>query len=225
MAFENISGDYTETDPNSQISATTTRATGTLITYQNATYFSKDFGAGFFSGDFEFDFTWYNAVDSAANATVQHFPFMLSNVLAGYQTHIDADNDLLSMDWAQSTGNTRVVEWDGASGYADTYAAANDNVIHYCTMIRDEAIGTYGRFYLDLYSDSGRTTVLDNLFLDLHTSKKDFRNIQLLNNRDNGTNSADKKWSGYVEDVDLAAGATGLGIPLIMHDRRMRYNG
>lgn len=195
---------WTETDGAGVLTVTSAKVTGALQTYTTATYLSKDLGAGYLSGDFTFNFTLYNAIDSANNATVLHYPLIVSNVLAGYQTHINDDNDLMSVGWKQSTGEILLIEWDGATGQSTSYVGADDT-IYYCTFRRDESVGTYGTIYLDIYSNSGRTTLLSSLSRLIQGSTKDYRYVQLTVSRDDGTSNSDKRWSGYVEDVDLDA--------------------
>jgi len=96
---------------------------------------------------------------------------------------------------------------------SDEYAAAI-NTTYYNKVKRDEAIGDNGTLYMYIYSDAGRTNLLDTLSVAL-TSKVDFRYFYVAQNTDTG--GADECY-GWLENLDLQEASTGFAhsVGLIM---------
>ena len=160
---------YTEVDPTSTI--TVDSATQISVASGINSYIYKDKGVDFFGGDFQFsvDFNTSGGVNEQCTAGF----WMLSNNIGTVAEH-DANNwPYLLVRFRRSVSYYRdIIEHDGTSVYETNYQM--DTRPGYYTIIRDEAIGGFGRLTLKEYSDEARTTLVDTLYLDLHV-KTDFR--------------------------------------------------
>ena len=199
MAIENFLT-YTEEDPNNRITITSSTITFASIARNETAYVYSDKGVNHFSGDFEhlleinqtsglnggWNYSWFMSNDLGDGATLQ----TASKSYLGVNT----------LNTGDTTPNIYLAEVDsGTLYYAGPYVGAL-NTPYYIKVKRDEAVGTYGKVYCYIYSDSGRTTLLDTLELLMHTSKKDFRYIYGFNTY-NDANTYTQ--SGYTKNLDL----------------------
>ena len=175
--YEDFYNDYSEVDPNSHIE----RASGTPYKvsfntlYRNETaYVYKDHGAGHFSGDFEH--LWEFEITIANNSAVV-IGWGMANTLNDYRSIDLASGDELAVQLNKSAGGSYLVylfELIAGTQYYDSSVALSAATTYYCTTTRDEAVGTYGTLYLDVYSDASRETLVDALSVTLH-EKEDFQ--------------------------------------------------
>ena len=193
---------FTEVDPAGDISITSTKITSTANDTQNNAYVYKDMGVDHFNGDF----THYFEVQLETGSDTgqrQNFWAMANNV--GEQDALQvADQSHFAWSFGDEGANTlrRLYETDGATDYTDTdnNTTLGYGTLYYVRVKRDEAVGTYGTLYVDIYSDSGRTTLIDSQSLTLHTSKKDFRYI--YGEMNDGRTQAGVV-TGYTQNLDL----------------------
>lgn len=146
-------------------------------------HYVKDFGADYFDGDFSFELEIlvYDDGQCAQDLGLGMF-CVLSNVDNDVGDLIVGDDDYIG--FYVFTGQSGVYdqqivleEFDSGTSYKDTYGVSSgivDTQFWY-RMYRDENASTYGTLYLYIYSDEERTTGVDTLSLELHTSKKDYR--------------------------------------------------
>lgn len=191
MALEDFTT-YTEVDPRGEITVT-----NDTVSWSNAYsvnyYVYKDFGTDFFSGDFEHKMTiWYNR---GSNSWEPNFQWALSNnigVFGSLQTD-DFCAGLRNYGTNSSKFHFSIV------GRSEIFISVSNNTVYYVTIKRDESIGTNGRLYVYLYSDSARQNLVNSAHLDI-TTKKKFRYYYPLMSEDSGTSYYQ---SGYTKDVDL----------------------
>lgn len=197
MATEDFTT-YTETDPNSRITVTSAKVSWSGLTRNETAYVYADKGAAHFSGDFTHHFDGESTSESASDS-IGNF-WMLANAVKNMQA-LDTDgDDYLACFYFDQTPLIFLRERDSSTNYQDFYSGASATQYWY-ECERDETVGTYGTIYLRIYSDSGRTTLLDTLSVTLHTSKKDFQYIYATNTLNSGTTSSH---TGYVQNLDLA---------------------
>jgi hypothetical protein len=83
----------------------------------------------------------------------------------------------------------------------DGYVTASTDTLYYLTIERDEGIGTYGTIYVYIYSNSGRTTLVDTLSVLVEAATIDYRYIYGTVNYVVGGASV---FTGYTQNLDLA---------------------
>jgi len=191
---------YTELDPENSVTVTpneidfahvNSRGTDTMV--------YEDMGIDYFSGDFEHLFTaGITSADTYALPTV----WMLSNTVDDMYDLALANQGFLEVDFYQHWDGYLCVQLhertEGAGAvYEDVWTGSSAGVTYYFKVKRDESIGAFGRLYLYIFSDSGRTNLLKTLQLDLH-AKQDFRHIYALNSHNNGEYYYA---SGFVKDL------------------------
>ena len=200
MALENFTT-YTEVDTNSHISKTSTRVTWSNLNRNEDAYLYKDFGIGYFEGDFTVNLT-LNITSPDESGTYEHI-LTLANSLDDFKGIDDASGDALTIQHLSQSGTTTriaVQELDGGTLYTSSYYNITANTAYYLKIIRDESVGTYGTLYCYIYSDAARTTLLSTLSVTLHTSKKDFRYIYPIQTYNDSNNFP---MGGYVENLNL----------------------
>jgi len=201
MAFEDFNS-YTEVDPNSRytISGDGEKITVTALQKGEDSYIYDDKGVDFFDGDFEhlveFSGTY---IDTDARCVVHS----LSTSLGPFRDGSVYLADTFAIDIsAASSSFMRIIiyEVDGASVYVDNWNGASWGTPYYGTFYRDPGVGTYGTLYLEIYSDSLKTTLVYTLSITLHSSIKKMRySYGTQSWGDAGTQAI----SGYTNQLDL----------------------
>jgi len=186
---------FTEVDPNSDITLTSdTCSFDTLDNGANAWVY-KDEGVDFFDGDFNHEVQV--KITGQTGGYGRAMVWSLTNTITDFKSCSDG----LGVAFNHRGGNRwiELYERNSSTEYSD-YGNYTENTDYYLTIERDESIGTYGRIYCYIYSDSNRTTLLDTLQLDLH-EKVDFRYIFCLQ-RLGGAGSG-STYTGYVKNLNL----------------------
>lgn len=209
---------YTEVDASAVLTQTTARATATVLSRNTTAYLYYDFGAGHFSGDVEFVFTsQITAVPAPAAGRLGGVIGMvaLCNTLGDVITwrgSLPAIHCFMYNSTDAGTAQQYYLEEGNSGGtYVDNSINLTSLGIYYPRFERDESVGTYGTIYLYIYSDSGRTTLVDTLSLTLHTAKYDFRYLETTFSADDNL-GVNRTLSGYVEDLDLQDGVVRRGL-------------
>jgi len=201
MATEDFST-YTEVDENSDYTVTAPKIDITSITRASTSYVYDDKGAAHFAGDFDHNVEYY--VGSGTTDGERTNIWAMSNDI-GDQAALDAANVSFfcaSMGKESASLLKRLYEYDGSTEYIDTDndTAVAVDTLTYATLLRDEAVGTYGTLYFYHYTDSGRTTLVSTQSITLHSSTKDFQYVYgTMSDGRTGTNT----YTGYVQDLDL----------------------
>lgn len=202
---------FTEVDPNTRITVTSTQASFSALARNEDAYVYKDRGADYFNGEFigQFDFEITAHGDSGGVVGL----WGVANVIDDIQGIINSSEDALSVNawWNGSTLYLILAEIDGGVAYEVTYAISL-NTHYYCTIKRNENLGTYGRLYLRVYSDAARETLLIEKSLALHSSKKDFRYHYAVQSRTGA--GATATLTGYGQNytfLEPGGGAASMG--------------
>jgi len=199
VTLEDFTG-YTEVDPDGTVTVAADTITFTDFDRNATAYVYKDFGAGYFSGDFvhqmklivsDFDYTSRAAVHMLANTVDELFGIQMGSGDA-IGVYVDGPND--------TKYDLVLFEIDGGTLYTSTYENLGKLVDFHLVIERDESVGSYGRVTCHVYADETHTWLLETLTLDLHSSKKDFRYLYGLCAYDTGSSA---ELSGTVEDLLL----------------------
>jgi hypothetical protein len=209
MAIEDFTT-YTETDPNSRITTTASKVSWALLSRDEDAYVYKDKGSGYFSNDFKFNFT-HRTTASVASGVRTVGCWAITNIVDDLQGIDAANGDYITVLCGKTIPGAytlSVWECDGGTIYSGVAAYAIElNTDYYCTVIRDESVGTYGTIYLYIYSDSARKILLNTQTIALHTSKKNFRYLFAVITQDTGT--ATTTHSGYTENMTVTVPIIG----------------
>ena len=198
---------YTEVDPNSHISATSSRMTGTTINRNETAYAYYDKGADYFDAlDIDFD-------------------IFISNLDQNDVLGVLGITNTLSHLGGLGKSDIRVVFYgSGAFKTLNLNANTGDtmnislNTTYYCTLERVAGNATVN---LKVYSDSGRANLLDTLTVSLETASTKHRYIFGISSQYTNNNYAA---SGYVENVVINAVSSQSVIPIMMAHRRRRIS-
>ena len=192
MATENLTT-YTEVDSGADITVSASAAQFDTMRRDAVSYVYKDFGAGYFSNfdiDFEFEIT---SVSGNSGVTVL---CAVSNTIGTLQDFIDNTDGIDALAFS-NTGNLEILLTDRSNSNEDSYidGGTSSNLL-YCTMQR---IGTTTT--LRIYSDSGRTTLVDTLSITCETETK--RYFYALISRDSASAATDTQ-TGYTQNFEIS---------------------
>ena len=191
---------YTEVDPGSDLSIITSQVSiSTLRARNNSTYVYYDFGADYFDGDFEVQFSVYLSL--FANSQILD-TFVLANEVG--DSYSRSGNELSyrlqTNGSGNQTANLRERYSSGASTDSDSGTIlSKDNVIYY-TIKRDSSVGTYGTLYCFVYSDSARNNLSTTFSVRLHSAES-YRYLYILSAYNDGANS--NATSGQIDDLKV----------------------
>ena len=191
---------YTEEDPLSNISKTSTRITFADLRRGTVAHVHYDKGDAYFDGDFEILLT---VRLSEAQSEALEFGWALTNDVANFKAIADANKSAFGLRWYH-TGvklNLEGIELDDGYEYSAIEAyEISTNTTYYLKIVRDESVGAYGTLYFYIYSDPDRNNLLATMTATLHSPKKDFRHLfGLESHADGGTQES----SGYIENLEI----------------------
>jgi len=186
---------YTEIDPENGVTVTPLEVSFSGVNFRGTdTYVYSDKGINHFDGDFEHLLT---AQISSIGTYALPIVWMLANTVDNKRGMLDSNEDFLLLEFYQT--QLRIQECVNGIEYEDVWTAASVGTTYYVKLVRDESVGSYGRLYCYIYSDSGRTILLKTLQLDLR-EKEDFRYIYALNTDNDGQTY---RASGFIRDLNL----------------------
>lgn len=186
MTIEDLTT-YTEVDPNNKLSATTTRASGNSVRRNETCYQYYDKGTDFFN-ELNINFTIRLSTSGIEQALGV---FGLANNLNHF--YALAATDIFVLFYSPS--DNRLYLNKGGSAGSD-YTSAPLNTTYYCTLKR---LAGADSVYLDVYTNSARTTLKDTLEITGLSGVK-WRYIYALASYNTGANAS---CSGYVENIDI----------------------
>jgi hypothetical protein len=190
MAIENLTT-YTEVSGAGAITVSTSAATFNTMRRDDVAYVYKDFGLNYFA-DFNIDFeAKIDATDTQGNTAI----CAVSNTIGTFGDMQTANDGIVV--WAYSSASdlrfyVSDYNLDNSDFYTDGGTSSN---LLYMTFIRNGSTST-----LDIYSDSGRTSLIDSLSITSETGDK--RYFYALASRDGGTFPSDTI-SGYTQNFEI----------------------
>lgn len=147
---------FTEVHNTPCIRYTDERVTLTNIPRNTDEYLYIDKGSGFFN-DLQIDFAVYIDTTSANYGRI--CTVCITNTVNDMGSV--ASTDLVTYIYKDGSGVYQIHLNRGA-GVADTYYNISGNTVYYCRLVRSPSADTV---YLDIYSDPGRSTLLNRLSL------------------------------------------------------------
>ena len=186
-------------DPSSDLTVTSSRLTWTSVVSRNTNVYSiKDFGSGFFTGDFQIDFT-YRADSGGTNQFSG--PVCIAGVTdTSGDTYEDATDAFCVMQRVVASSQQVIgVTDETASGAIGENISVN--TIYYLTGIRSGS-----NFTVEIYSDSDRMTLVATSD-PLTVSTGDFQYGMAFSARTTG--STGRNVSGYIEDWEVTISGGG----------------
>lgn len=190
---------YTKTDPSSDLTVTSTKVTATTMASVVA-HLRKDFGAGYFAGNFTVRYE-IQKTDSAAGEYFDAIIFSDNAPPCSTDIYNAHANAILVEVPGSATSNTYLFAYDGASPYYQISAGADlaSATTYYCTLVRDESVGTYGTIYNYIYSDAARTTLAFSVqSVTLRSPKVDYRYFSAIaSDHSGGAGSV----TGFVQNI------------------------
>jgi hypothetical protein len=196
MATEDLTT-YTEVDPATYISKTTTRVDWTNLPRNVDAYLYKDKGDAHFSGDFEHLLTTLYDAGQQYSAVGC---WCLANILDDACAVAAADGLFLQLSGRSTYFQLELYEYLDGVAYSDISSQLAFDTPYYVKIKRDENVGDHGTLYAYIYSDAERTELVDTLTLTLH-EKQDFRYIYAATSYN--SNNPGYIQTGYCENLDL----------------------
>lgn len=201
MTTENLTT-FTEVDPNNRFTVTATKVDVSALERAEDAYVYDDKGVAHFNDDFEqLHDIYVNSI--SANDSIFH-SWILANDIDEWQGLVDGSKDAFTIQLFKVAAGggawINMKESDGGTEYNDIWTGGSDDTIYYLKIRRDEAVGTYGTLYCDIYTNAERTTLVDTLVITLHSSKKDFRYYYAASSVNDGGGQG---FTGYSQNHDL----------------------
>jgi len=216
MATEDLTT-YTETDPNSHISVTSSRSTFTAMHRSEDAYVYKDKGVDHFNGDYEHLVTvYFDAYALDGFGVVWALTNVIDDWYAIYNS-TDIEHEVTLYRYTGNGGESQLYVREltaSIGGFTDDYGAISMDTLYYLKIKRDEAVGDNGTLYCYIYTDSGRTNLHDTLAIAL-ADKYDFRYIWATQSRNQSEST--QTITGYCENFDLQE----FKIRIFMHHYKM----
>lgn len=188
----------TAVDPNSRVTETSaSRIDFTGITRNESAYNYWNKGANFYAGNFKFDVD-VNATSGHTSLAIA-YAIGLSNSINDFKTILSASGNVqcIEIQIGTSSFNLAVAEYSGGTRYASSHTGLSLSTTYYLTLRRDESVGTYGTLYMDIYSDSARTSLIVTKSLTLHANI-DFQYLYGFNTYNDGQTYAG---TGYLQNL------------------------
>lgn len=206
---------YTEVDTGNYITETASTITMLLMTYGNACYLYKDYGASHFAGNFrlniDLNLTAYGAGSGANNSCLS----VLSDFLGTEEANRVGNKNQIGIAFGDYASGYPILleEVNGGNNYyAQAYSPASTATTYYLQIFRDTAVGANGTIYLYVYGSSSDRTNGVNLLgsssiaLQANISYRYAMGVQNYASTGGGT-----ALSGTIANWDLAATAPPTG--------------
>jgi hypothetical protein len=193
---------YAEVDPNGHITASTASINFDGLTRNEEAYVYRDFGAGYFNGDFHHELTIRIDLSPGSDFNSVAYVWGLGNAIGSF---VGANhNEWLAVQIFNGTGSSTafqigIQELSGGTMTAQQNLPGVPQGTYYLSIYRDESEGAHGTLHLDIYTDEARTNLYNSLSIAL-TANTDFRYLYVLNSNNTGYTY---QISGYVEHLKL----------------------
>ena len=195
---------WIETDPNSRLSQTADRSTFSGVQRDEDAYLSNDFGVDNFDKEDDLVFNFHFQITATASSARVGLVGLSNNLddLKGMETN---NYDWLGVYYADDAGTMRFYVGEINAGTPAVIASTGSystSTTYYATLYR-KLTGEFGagRLILYIFSDSGRTTLLEKIQSG-PTVRQSFRYCLTAHTYNNATTEA---VSGWVDSLDLDA--------------------
>lgn len=197
---------YTEVDPESKITVTSSRITFVDLTRDASAYVYADKGASHFNGNFthDFEFQYNGGVLDYGWAGL----WGMSNYVEDHTAGLTAGHQSMHVSIYNNTGTREVylAEFNATTEYYGnlTFTISADTT-YYARVKRIDTAGTYGILYLNLYADAANRTAQTNTLGESNVSlhvQTDFRYLYGLSSFDTDV-ATNIRISGYIENLNI----------------------
>jgi len=207
--IEDFSGDWSETDPSSILTVTSSKVTATNQKESETSYVGYDFGASHFGASWEHNFEYYC---SAVNG-VYHSAYLLTNAPGDFEDMYANNSQAIALYFPADNTKLRMMDCEDRS--VDTSSGLSSSTQYYPTFKRtsETAVSCV------IYTDSDRTSMADIIATAI-TNGRRYRHGQVATAYNGGGVSTGVYW---VQNLDLQEAAGGTTVPIMaMHYARMR---
>lgn len=201
MAIEDFTT-YTEVDPADDLTVTASKIDGVQVSRMNDVYVYDDKTANHFNA-LDIDYEYFNDSNS----------FMWGAVVGVgvTQTTVDELNGWVSPDCGMysdaQVGGVRIFLIRGFFTASDSVTGLSQDTIYYNTFVRAADSDTV---LLEIYSDSGRTSLVDTLSVAGYGTGTKWRYVYGYVNAAGGTA---EPFEGFIQNMDLNEAADTFPVP------------
>lgn len=161
---------YAEVDTASRLTVAANLLTIAALDTDETMKLTYDFGASYFSGDFEHSLNFKVTVGTGTESC---YLWAMSDSIANpIGTLITANTDLIALAW--TNGALILTERNSTVSTTDTSSDLSLATDYYIRIVRDESVGTYGTLYCYIYTDREYCELVDTISVTL-TESKDWR--------------------------------------------------
>lgn len=187
---------YAEVDTASRLTVAANLLTIAALDTDETMKLTYDFGASYFSGDFEHSLNFKVTVGTGTESC---YLWAMSDSIANpIGTLITANTDLIALAW--TNGALTLTERNSTVSTTDTSSALSLATDYYLRIVRDEAVGTYGTLYCYIYTDREYCELVDTLTVTL-TELKDWRYLWAASSVGDGAGST--VFTGTIANLNL----------------------
>ena len=189
---------YTEVDTASRLTVAANTLTIASLDTDEPLKLTYDFGASYFSSDFEHSLNFKVTVGTGTESC---YVWGMSDSIANpIGTLITANTDLIALAW--TNGALILTERNNTVSTTDTSSALSLATDYYLRIVRDESVGTYGTLYCYIYTDREYCELVDTLVVTL-TESKDWRYLWGASSVGDGAGST--VFTGTIANLTLDA--------------------
>lgn len=187
---------WTENDPSGYFTETATSVTATALprNVSNSVYY--DYGLNFFSGNFTHYFETTCLGGDAAG-------ILLADVVSQSTSTVPGDTGVNAL-YVKLRGNGDVQFGESDNGTNTDAVAYDDSACgnrRFIKTVKDEAVGDYGTYYVYVYEDEARTSLLGSESIALNSSLKDYQYISASSYHYNDTVNITANFGNYNLDL------------------------
>lgn len=232
MAIEDFTT-WTEGDPESRLTVTADTITiDSLYRDEDGTWVYKDFGAGYFSGDFTFRMKFTTPVDDTQiNSSAIIYPLMLANTVDEPDAIDGASGDYQGFTFQRVVNSLQFILTlcENGSLTQSTISPLDYNTTYYLTLTRDDDGGANSAGQLQLeayktnYSGEAGAVEEDTVTADCGAGEQNDFRYAVLAVPEGWSGGFNYYADGIIEDFDPDVGGGGGGgiITRVMHLRRL----
>lgn len=187
---------YTEVDTGGYLTVTDSNTLDVVTNGATASYLYKDFGADYFDGDLQINFSGKH-IDITGSSGDLPGGFVLSNTIASLPSMDTSNNEGIEINFSGNVGTpdtTNIYLESLASDANDYVTASTIDTYRYFSVYRRGSI-----FWYNLYSDSSRTTWTHVRYTQC-TAEQGYRYLYGFNSKNTSTNHAG---TSQFEDLEI----------------------
>lgn len=198
-----VSPVWTEVDGGSDLTVTASTITAATMAENAVDYVYYDYGASYWSEDY--DFTFRFKYTESTDSQLMYPWALISTTVGATGQRVGVDNvQYLKFTTSGGYGNLYAGCCHGAS---DTVSTALGSLVqnkeYTIRVVRNEAVGTYGYFYMEVYNDPEMTDLVGRKANIIPSAKDDMRYMVVMSSY--GSGGLTDTFSGYITKLCLDA--------------------